>query len=258
MASWNSTEYLQFARERTQPASDLVARIELEAPARIVDLGCGPGNSTAVLARRWPQAEITGIDSSASMLETARREYPQWTWHEGDIGAWRGDERGPVDLVFSNAALQWVPHHGNLLPRLYEQVAPGGALAFQIPANLDSPPQRMIREIAAQPSWENRFVTPPKTWSSHPLEFYYDLFAALAKRIELWTTDYAHVMESVDGIVDWYRGTGLRPWLDALPDDAARDKFILAYRTRLSPYYPLRSDGRVLFPFRRLFVIAYR
>lgn len=259
MPSWNSEQYLKFAPERTQPARDLAARVALASPARIIDLGCGPGNSTAVVAQRWPHAHVTGLDNSAAMLAQARSDFPGQTWREGSITAWRaGEDEPPCDLVFSNAALQWVPDHRREFPRLLAQVAPGGALAVQMPANLDSPAQRMMAELASSPAWRVRFAAPPRTWQVHAPEFYYDVLAPHARNIELWTTEYHHVLENLDGIVEWYRGTGLRPWLDALPDEATRTQFLGAYRARLVPYFPERADGRVLFPFRRFFVIAYR
>lgn len=256
MPTWDSTQYLRFANERTQPAIDLAARIALEAPRRAIDLGCGPGNSTAVIARRWPAADLTGLDNSAAMLEAAGREFSQWKWRRGDIGTWRSDE--PFDLIFSNAALQWVPEHRTLFPRLFGQVAPGGALAVQMPANIDAAPHRLMRELAASAAWRAHFSTPPREWHVHAPEFYYDALAPLAARVELWCTDYVHVLPDADGIVEWYRGSGLRPWLEALPDEAARTQFLAAYRARLAPYFPARADGRVLFPFRRLFIVAYR
>jgi trans-aconitate 2-methyltransferase len=256
MPSWDSTEYLRFANERTQPAIDLAARVQLASPARVIDLGCGPGNSTAVVGRRWPEAALTGLDSSDAMLAAARKELPQWDWIQGDIATWR--PASPFDVIFSNAALQWVPDHRGAFPRLMECVAKGGTLAVQMPANLDAPPHRLVRELAATPPWQKHFARPPREWHVHPVEFYYDLLAPLAAKIELWMTDYVHVLDGIDGIVTWYRGTGLRPWLDALPDDATRDEFLGAYRARLVPYYSLRADGRVLFPFRRLFIVAYR
>jgi trans-aconitate 2-methyltransferase len=260
--SWNSDQYLKFAGERTQPAIDLAARVEVDAPARIIDLGCGPGNSTAVIARRWPKAAITGLDHSVAMLTAARRDAPQVTWIQGDIATWpmlAGEQPSKAfDVVFSNAALQWVPDHRRTFPRLLEAVAPGGALAVQMPANLDAPPHRLMRELAAAPAWREHFTSPPREWHVHPPEFYYDILAPHARRLELWTTDYHHVLENLDRIVEWYRGSGLRPWLDALPDDATRTAFLGAYRARLVPYFPTREDGRVLFPFRRLFIVAYR
>jgi trans-aconitate 2-methyltransferase len=256
MPTWNSDQYLRFAQERTQPAVDLATRIALTAPRRVIDLGCGPGNSTAVLARRWAKAEITGLDSSAAMLGSARETHPTWTWFQHDIASWRAEE--PFDVVFSNAALQWVSNHAGQFPRLFDQVAPGGVLAIQMPANLDAPPHRLMRELGASAPWRDYFTPPPFEWHVHAPEFYYDILAPRAGRLELWCTDYMHVLDGVSGVVEWYRGTGLRPWLDALPDEPTREKFLAAYRVRLEPYFPARADGRVLFPFRRLFVIAYR
>lgn len=256
MPTWNSTQYLKFNAERTRPAIDLAARIALDTPARVVDLGCGPGNSTAVLARRWPQAQLTGVDNSPAMLATARRDFPAWTWRENDIATWQAET--PYDVIFANASLQWVPDHAHEYPRLLEQVAPGGALAVQVPANLDEPPHRLMRELAASPAWQPHFQKPPRIWHVHEPEFYYDVLAGRASRVDVWTTDYYHVLGGVDGIVEWYKGTGLRPWLEALPDEATRIRFLDEYRTLLAPYFPVRPDGRVLFPFHRLFVIAYR
>jgi trans-aconitate 2-methyltransferase len=256
MPSWDSSQYLRFANERTQPAIDLASRIELAAPSRIIDLGSGPGNSTAVVAHRWPDATIVGLDSSPAMLATARKDFPQWTWVQGDIANWKAE--APFDLVFSNAALQWVPDHRREFPRLLQQVAVGGALAVQMPANFDAPPHRLMREVATSTNWRSHFPTLPREWHVHPPEFYYDVLAPHARRVDLWTTDYHHVLDGVDGIIEWYRGTGLRPWLDALSTDALRTEYLGAYRARLVPYFTPRSDGRVLFPFRRVFIVAYR
>jgi trans-aconitate 2-methyltransferase len=161
-------------------------------------------------------------------------------------------------VIFSNAALQWVPDHRREIPRLFTHIAAGGALALQMPANFDAAPHRLLRELATSVAWRSHFHALPREWHVHPPEFYYDALAPHATRVELWMTDYLHVLDGLDGIVEWYRGTGLRPWLDALPDDTTRTNFLGAYRARLVPYFPPRVDGRVLFPFRRLFVIAYR
>jgi trans-aconitate 2-methyltransferase len=264
MPTWNSEQYLKFASERTQPSIDLVTRIALSSPRRIVDLGCGPGNSTAVVARRWPEAEITGVDNSAAMLEAARREFPQWHWRESDITRWASafsrdaSSTAQVDLVFSNAALQWVPDHAALLPRLLGAVVSGGALAFQIPHSLESPHQRGIRDLAASATWRKRFNRLPVSWQVESPEFYYDALAPHSARIDLWLTEYQHVLSGPEGVVEWHRGTGLRPFLEALPDADARAEFEREYLAAILPAYPRRADGKVLMGFRRLFVIAYR
>lgn len=256
MPSWNADQYLRFAAERTQPALDLVARIQLASPARAIDLGCGPGNSTEVLARRWPDAELVGLDSSAAMIEAATRDHPHGRWSVGDIATWSTAE--PYEIVFSNAALQWVPDHRSCLPKLFRGVAPDGAFAFQVPANLGAPAHRLMRELGASPSWSAFFRGTVREWHVEEPSFYYDVLAPLARRVDLWTTEYLHVLPNAKAVVEWYRGTGLRPWVDQLPDDNHRDRFLAAYEELIETAYPPQPDGRVLFPFRRLFVIAYR
>jgi trans-aconitate 2-methyltransferase len=259
MPSWNADQYLQFARERTRPARDLLARIEIDLPGRVIDLGCGPGNSTELLTERWPRSEICGLDSSSAMIDAAGRKHPEIRWALGDIADWAGATEGMFDVVFSNAALHWVPDHARLYSALLGRVAPGGALAVQVPANLDSPAQLAMRELAASADWQR--VLPPegvRQWYVHDVGFYYDCLAPAAQRVDLWTTEYIHILPSAAAVVEWYKGTGLRPFLDALPTDGHRDAFLAEYLALIARDYPLRQDGRVLFPFRRLFVIAYR
>ncbi len=259
MPSWNADQYLKFAAERTQPSRDLLARILVDRPARVIDLGCGPGNSTAQLAERWPAAEISGLDNSAAMIAQANRAYPDRRWILGDIAEWAGAEGEPFDLVFSNAAMQWVPDHESLYPALLRRVAPGGALAIQVPANLDAPAHVLMRDLASTPAWASQLPHGGvREWYVHEPEFYYDLLAPQAVRLDLWVTDYIHVMDGAAGIVEWYKGTGLRPFLDALPSDADRTNFLADYADRIAEAYPARADGRVLFPFRRFFLVAYR
>ena len=256
MPTWNADQYLRFADERTQPCRDLVARIPLSAPLRVIDLGCGPGNSTAVLAERWPGAEITGLDSSPEMIARARADFPEIEWVVGDLGAWQTDE--PFDVVFSNAALQWVPDHRGLLPHLHGQVAPGGVLAVQMPGDPDAVPHRLMRELGASAKWREHFPGAVREWSVEAPGFYYDILAPHAPRLDLWTTDYVHVLPDVAAIAEWYRGTGLRPWLDALGSEELRGEFVEDFLAGLRGHYAPQADGRVLFPFRRLFLIASR
>lgn len=256
---WNPDQYLRFAEQRTQPCRDLAARVDVAEPRTVIDLGCGPANSTQVLAKRWPHAELTGLDSSPQMIEAARRDLPGCRWLVGDIAAWSADETDPFDVVFSNAALQWVPDHAAVYPRLMGQVAPSGALAVQVPFNYDAPPHRAARHLAASATWRERF--PPagvREWHVEPAARYYDLLAPHAARVDLWETEYVHVMPDPEAIVEWYKGTGLRPYLDALTDPIVRERFLAEYLEIIRPAYPPRADGRVLFPFRRLFVVAYR
>lgn len=260
MPTWNSSQYLKFNAERTQPAIDLARRVALTTPTAVIDLGCGPGNSTAVVAERWPGAQVVGLDDSAAMLKTARAALPQAEWQEQDIAAWAAasGDAPRFDVVYSNAALQWVPAHATLLPRLMGRVAQGGALAFQVPANIDAPAHRCMRDLAASPAWRSHFAKLPREWHVEAPEWYYDRLAPLATRMDIWTTDYFHVLKSIDDLVEWYRGTGLRPWLEALPDDATRTRFLHEYRELVAKEFPVRADKRVLFPFHRLFVVAYR
>jgi trans-aconitate 2-methyltransferase len=249
MPTWNAHQYLKFADERTRPCKDLVARIGIAAPRSIVDLGCGPANSTVVLAERWPNADLTGVDNSSAMVDVARREQPDRRWIAADISGWADSEGEQFDLVFSNAALQWVPDHASLYPRLLKRVAHGGALAAQIPADFDALPHRLMRELATG--------IKAKEWYSHDTGFYYDLLAPRAASVDIWEAVYQHVLPSADAIVEWYKGSGLRPFLEAMGSDTERDAFISRYTERIRAAYPVRPDGKVLFPFRRLFVIAY-
>ncbi len=256
MTTWDSAQYLRFADERSRPCRDLARSIALAAPRRVADLGCGPGNSTAVLAEQWPQAELTGVDSSPDMLARARRDHPEIRWEDGDIGAWRPEQ--PYDLVFSNAALHWVPDHAALFPRLLGHVMEGGALAVQMPGNQDALPHRLMRELAASAAWKDSFPGPVREWYAHDLPAYYDILSGHASRVDLWATEYQHVLAGAAAIAEWYKGSGLRPFLDMLPDAERRDRFVADYTARLAETHPPRRDGKVLFPFRRLFIVAYR
>jgi trans-aconitate 2-methyltransferase len=254
MPDWNAGQYLRFADERTRPCRALAARTPIASPRTEIDLGCRPGNTTAVLAERWPKADLTGLDTSEAMLATARREYPRVRWEQGDIAAWASNGGPAFDVVFSNAALQWVPDHAIVYPRL---LARAQALAVQVPTASDAPAQRLIRDLAASAKWRPRFQSTVADWQSHDPAFYYDVLAPHAAGIDLWQTEYMHVLDSPEAIVEWYRGTGLRPFLNALAEED-RPHFLADYLDAIRPCYPSRADGRVLFPFRRLLLVAYR
>ena len=256
MPTWDSQQYLRFFTERTQPAIDLATRIAIESPREVIDLGCGPGNSTAVLANRWPRAKLTGLDQSLAMVTAARASYPTIDFSVGDIATWTASR--PLDVVFSNAALQWLNDHAHTFPRLLDQVAKGGAFAFQVPANLAAPGHQLLRDLGGSTKWQRQLTKSVREWQVESPEFYYDALAAHASRLDIWVTEYIHVLPGPNAIVDWYRGTGARPWLDALPDDATREDFLADYAKEITRAFPAQSDGNVLFPFRRLFVIAYR
>jgi len=248
--------YLRFADERTQPAADLAARVALEDPRRIIDIGCGPGNSTAVLRRRWPLAQVTGLDSSAEMIERARRDAPDQQWIRADAASFTPHQE--YDLVYSNATLQWIPNHRDLVLRLWGAAASGGALAVQVPANRDSPLHRALMAVAESESFGKRLEGARRLFTYHPASFYYDLLAPVAQRYDTWTTEYFHVMKSHDDLMTWYRGTGMRPFLQALGDDGQREAFEACVLREARSGYPLQRDGKLLFPFRRLFFVAYK
>ncbi len=259
MPQWNPDQYLKFADERTRPCRDLAARIGTDPVRRAIDLGCGPGNSTKILAERWPDAEITGLDSSADMIAAARKTMPECNWITEEIGQWAATEDRAFDVVFSNAALQWLPDHAELFPRLLERVTPGGALAVQMPGNYDAPPHELMRTMAASATWRHSFTAGRvKEWHAHDLDYYYDALAPVAARVDIWATEYLHVMAGAEAIVEWYKGTGMRPFLEALDSEAERQRFLAEYLERLRKIYEPRLDGRVLFPFRRIFLIAYK
>ena len=255
MTHWNPRSYLHFGDERTRPSIDLASRIAIETPETIIDLGCGPGNSTQVLRQRWPQACITGLDSSVEMIDTARTEYPNEQWVLSDIKEWCPGNT--FNVVFSNAALQWIPDHGHLVERLFGYVADGGALAFQIPSADFALVRILIHEIAIDGPWASRMAGPLHALTMEPPSFYYDHLSPLARSVDIWETEYFHVMTSPLAIVDWIASTGLRPFLKEIESESEADQFVTKLRQRINEAYLVRPDGQVLFPFKRTFVIAY-
>ena len=255
MADWDPTTYLQFADERSRPFLELTARVAAPAPASVIDLGCGPGRLTAGLATRWPTASIEGVDSSAAMIEAAE-EYAseQVRFRLADITDWRPDRA--VDVIVSNATLQWVPGHLDLLPRLVDAVRPGGWLAFQVPANSADPSHTAMTDLATSTRWAPAFEGRDRARSAvaEP-QTYLEVLAGLGCVVDAWETTYLHVLAGDDAIVRWTSGTGLRPYLQALPDAEDRDAFLAEYRALVGRAYPQRPWGTVL-PFRRVFVVA--
>jgi trans-aconitate 2-methyltransferase len=256
MGSWDPGEYMRFGDERTRPSIDLVSRIAAENPASVIDLGCGPGNSTRVLQQRWPCARVTGLDSSAQMIGTAGEEHPDGDWILSPIEDWSPAQA--FDVVFSNAALQWLPGHGPLVERLFGHVLPGGALAFQIPSADYALVRTLIHDIALDGPWAPRMAGPLGALTMESPSFYYDHLAPAARALDIWETEYIHVMDSPSAIVGWIASTGLRPFLDVLESEGESDEFVARLQERVRQSYPTRTDGRVLFPFKRTFVIAYR
>ncbi len=255
MASWNPALYLKYEDERTQPSRDLVARIGIAAPARVVDIGCGPGNSTRILHERWPSADIVGLDSSPEMITRARQAYPEGNWLLADAAKWESDVK--YDIVFSNATLQWIPGHETLLKRLFDHVNEDGALAVQIPANADSPLHQAMLQVARRTEWAGALARNIRALGYYDTGFYYDQLSALSNRVALWHTIYYHVMADHQDLIDWYASTGMRPYLEQLATDNERRAFQAQVRETCRPGYPAQQDGKILFPFKRLFFIAY-
>jgi len=252
---WNAENYLQFAAERTQPALDLITRLRVPDARHIIDIGCGPGNSTAALRNRWPDAEIIGLDNSPPMIESARNAFPEENWILADAANWTAHKT--FDVVFSNAALQWLKHHETLIPYLLSQVSSGGALAVQMPAHHDSGLHRETLEVAENEIWCDRMESARLSLTKHPPAFYYDLLQPISARIEIWETEYIHVLENPRAILNWFRATGLRPFLEVLNNEE-KARFESLLLEKYERKYPRQKDGRVLFAFRRLFFIAYK
>ena len=254
MPSWDAQVYAAFSDERSRPFHDLLARVTPRAPRTVVDLGCGPGPLTAGLADRWPDAQVTGVDSSPAMIEAAGPYAgPRVSFVLGDLADWRPEQ--PVDVVVSNAALQWVPDHRRLLPGLVDALAPRGWLAFQVPGNHDAPSHRALRALAAEAPFAPHTAEVTRTVVAEPADYLADL-ARLGCAVEAWETTYLHVLHGADPVLRWLQGTGARPYLDALPEDL-RASFTHALGERLAAAYPAQPWGTVL-PFRRLFVVAQR
>ena len=250
---WDPAIYLQYADERLRPALDLLARVPLDAPARVVDLGCGAGNVTAILRRRFPSAAVTGVDGSAPMLEKARTAAPDCRFEQADMAVW--EPPSPPDLIYSNAALHWLGGHTALFPRLLGALAPGGVLAVQMPAMHNAPLRALQHEVAMDGLWTGLLR---EVESAPPILApgdYWDVLRPRCARLDIWETIYLHALQGEDAVVQWAMGTSLRPFLDKLPPDL-REGFLTAYRAAVNPCYPRRADGTTLLPFRRLFMVA--
>lgn len=252
---WSSELYLKFEAERTRAARDLLARVELSAPGRIVDLGCGPGNSTELIVEAWPDARVTGVDFSPGMIEAARRRAPGATFLETKIETWRSD--APLDLIFSNAALHFVADHREILVRLTGQLAPGGVLAVQMPDATHEICHAAMRMAAVDGPWADRLAPIAKTQAvlASPEE-YYRMLRPLCSSIDIWETTYVHPLAGPEGVVEWFEGSGLRPFLAPLTQ-AERVAFLGRYRRELSAY-PLQPDGKLLLFYPRLFFVLVR
>lgn len=252
--SWSAEQYLKFAGPRLQPALDLLARVPVGlAPRLAVDLGCGTGSATQRIAERWPAAEVIGVDDSPDMLAREAPPGSRVRWQRADIGRWRAP--APVDLIYSNAALHWLPDHAALFPRLLEQLAPGGVLAVQMPRNFGAPSHTLIHETARNGPWRDRLaplIGPPPV--AEPAG-YIALLAPRVAVLEVWETEYQQILSGPDPVKEYTKGTWLMRFLQALPPDEAA-AFEADYAARVRAAYPPLADGRTVFPFRRLFIVA--
>jgi trans-aconitate 2-methyltransferase len=255
---WSAKQYVKFEDERTRPARDLLAAVPTREPRRVVDLGCGPGNTTELLLKQFPKAEIVGIDSSPDMVTNARARLRNIAFEVADLTTWRPDPAAPVDIIYSNAVFQWISGHDTILPRLTGLLPAGGSLAIQMPDNIDEPSHVAMREVARSGPWADTLAAAlgVRTAIGTPAG-YYALLKPHATRVDVWRTTYHHPLDGIDGIVEWFKGSALRPYLAAL-DTAEREPFLAAYREAIRPHYPTQPDGKVLLAFPRLFIVATR
>ena len=253
---WNPELYLKFNQERIQPSIDLVARINIDIPKTIIDIGCGPGNSTQILAERWPNAKIVGIDNSPSMIEKAKKDYPHQEWIIVDAG--KDSIQGKYDIVFSNATIQWIPDHTRLMKKLHSLLNEKGMLAIQIPMFWDMAIGKSILRIAEAPRWSTFTHSIENTFTIHNCGFYYDVLVNLFSKTDIWETHYMHQMESHSAILDMIRSTGLKPYLETLQNDHDKKDFEQLVLKSIAVDYPAQENGKVLFPFRRLFFVAQK
>lgn len=257
MSDWNAQQYLKFKKERTQPAIDLAAHLYLKAPRKALDLGCGPGNSTAVLKARYPEARVIGGDYSDNMVETARNDHPELEFIRCDISTDLEALPHYFDIVFSNACLQWVPDHPALLPKLMGLLKPGGLLAVQIPMNYQEPIHKIIGRTASQSPW-NQLIPYMRLFYTLSQEEYFDILSEVSSDFTLWQTTYLHRMPSHQAIMDWYSSTGLRPYLDAAINEEARAGFYQELFRQVREEYPAQKNGEIIFRFPRFFFIAQK
>ena len=255
MTTWDPNQYLKFADHRLRPALDLLARIGAEEPGAVYDLGCGAGNVTKVLAEHWPKARVTGVDNSMAMLEKARAAAPRIAFVHAELAAWRAGE--PAGVIYSNAALHWLEGHETLFPCLMEQLAPGGTLAIQMPRNHRAASHTSMVEAAEAGPWKAKLAGVTSIRAVHDPDAYYRILSPLAASLDIWECEYLQVLEGPNPVVEWTKGTALRPYLDAL-DDVAKKGFLAAYSECIAAAYPAQPDGRTLFPFRRIFIVAQR
>jgi len=255
--TWSARQYVQFEDERTRPVRDLLAALPAVDARSVIDIGCGPGNSTELLAARFAGAAVSGFDSSEDMIAAARRRLPGVRFDLADVERWAYESGTSFDVILANAVLQWVPDHARLLPALAAKLAPGGALAVQMPDNLGEPAHRLMREIAADGRWAAKLTAAAAARPSMPTADRYDeLLSTAGCRVDIWRTTYYHALSGgAEAVVEWFKGSGLRPFIAPL-DETEREEFLTRYRSAVARAYPPKWDGGVLLPFPRLFIVA--
>jgi len=259
--TWSAAGYATFEDERTRPVRDLLSAVPDRGVRNAIDLGCGPGNSTEVLVARFPGAAVRGIDSSPDMIAAARTRLPAIRFDVLEIERWIGTpgshDPESWDLVLANAVLQWMPDHGALFRALIARLAPGGCLAVQMPDNLEEPAHRLMREVAAEGPWAGKLATATGARSTlMGADGYYQLLRAGGCRPEIWRTTYYHPLAAgASAVVEWFKGSGLRPFIAPLGDDE-RAEFLARYESAVASAYPVMTDGSILLPFPRLFIVA--
>ncbi|WP_207848296.1 MULTISPECIES: trans-aconitate 2-methyltransferase [unclassified Pseudomonas] len=255
--SWSAKQYVAFEDERTRPARDLLAAIPTAQAHTVVDIGCGPGNSTELLMQRFPEAAVTGLDSSPDMIAAARKRLPHLQFEVAEIDRWA--DAGPFDVIFANAVLQWLPDHATLLPTLAGKLSPGGSLAIQMPDNLNEPSHRLMREVAANGPWAAKLAgAAGQRTEMASAGDYFSMLRPHCSRVDVWRTTYHHPLASgAAGVVEWFKGSGLIPFLSPLSEEE-RTQYLAQYLAAVAEAYPALADGSVLLPFPRLFIVATR
>ena len=256
MADWSAQQYLKFEDERTRPPRDLLAQVPLTEARKIIDIGCGPGNSTELLVKRWPNATVVGIDTSTAMLRQARERLPKVTFIEANVAHWVPPDG--TDLLFANAIFQWVPGHLKQLQRLLGRLPEGGVLAAQIPDSLEEPAHLLMREVAREGPWSKQLSEKARLRDEVPEPGgYYDALSPLCRHLDIWHTIYNHPLPDATGIVEWVKGTGLRPIMEML-EASERKQYLAEYTARVAAAYHPQADGKVLFRFPRVFIVAVK
>lgn len=253
MSDWDSKQYLKFKAQRTQPSIDLAARLD-GSPNEIIDLGCGPGNSTRVLKNRFPNAHIIGADNSENMIARARDDNPDLEFTLLDLNGDLSTYYGRFDVVFSNACLNWVPNHREIIPKMFGLLKSGGALAVQIPMNFDEPVHQIIARISESEKWRDK-IPEKRIFHTLTIPEYHDILSGMTDDFEIWQTIYCHRMPSIESIIEWYRSTGMRTYLACLSESDG-EEFIADVSAELEREYPKQKNGEIIFRFPRFFFIA--